>query len=218
MRYELTCGCASYYPVFLDLRGRRVLIVGGGGIAQRKAEGLVAAGAEVMVVAPEALPMPPEVTVHLRRFDPADTDGAFFIIAATDDRAVNTAVAQAAEAHGILVNVVDTPDECSVILPAVVRRGEFCLAISTGGASPTFARRIKERLETEFVEEYGTLVDLLRELRQTWEPQFKAANLPAKTRKDAWERVLDLPLLEWMREGEVEDARAAAEGILQAAL
>jgi len=205
----------SYYPVFLDLRGRRCVVIGGGEVALRKVESLLAAGAEVTVVAPRALEMPPGVTVVERGFQPADLDGAFFAISATDDRAVNSAVAAEAEARGILINVVDVPAESSVILPAVVRRGEFVLAVSTGGASPALARRLRERLEAEFGEEYGELIAFLKALRQTWEPCFKAEGIPNSARKAAWEKVLDLPLLDWLREGQAQQAKEAAEEILK---
>jgi len=205
----------SYYPVFLDLRGRRCVVIGGGEVALRKVESLLAAGAEVTVVAPRALEMPPGVTVVERGPQPADLDGAFFALSATADRAVNSAVAAEAEARGILINVVDVPAESSVILPAVVRRGEFVLAVSTGGASPALARRLRERLEAEFGEEYGELIAFLKALRQTWEPCFKAEGIPNSARKAAWEKVLDLPLLDWLREGQAQQAKEAAEEILK---
>lgn len=208
----------SYYPVFLDLRGRRCVVVGGGEVALRKVEGLLAAGAEVTVVAPQALPMPAGVTLVERAFRPDDLDGAFFVISATGDRAVNSAVAEEAKARDILINVVDVPAESSAILPAVVRRGEFVLAISTGGASPALARRLRERLEQEFGEEYGELIAFLKSLRQTWEPRYKTEGVPPAARKAAWEQVLDLPLLDWLRTGRRAEAQEAAEAILAQAL
>ncbi len=113
------------------------------------------------------------------------------------------------------MNVVDDPDRCSFILPALLRRGALCLAISTGGASPTFARRLREQLEAEFGPEYAALLELLSSLRQQWEPRAKAAHLPADARRRAWERVLDLPLLDWLRKGEINMAINEAEVILE---
>ena len=208
----------SYYPVFLDLRGRRCVVIGGGEVARRKVESLQAAGAEVTVVAPRMREMPAGVTITAREFRPGDLDGAFFVISATDDRAVNSAVAAEAEARGILINVVDVPAESSVILPAVVRRGEFVLAVSTGGASPALARRLRQRLEQEFGEEYGELIAFLKSLRQAWEPCYKAEGIPPAARKAAWEEVLDLPLLDWLRAGRRVEAKDAAEAILVQAL
>lgn len=208
----------SYYPMMLDLRGRRCLVVGGGNIARHKVDALADAGAVVTVVAPEVLPMPAGVTVITRPFQPEDLDGVRFVIAATDNTAVNAEVAQACETRGLWVNVVDEPALCSVILPSVVRRGAFVLAISTGGASPTFARRLREQLEREFGPEYGEFVDLLAGLRRAWEPRAKAARLPDARRKQAWEAVLDLPLLEWIRDDQRGTAEAAAKEILDHAL
>ncbi len=208
----------SYYPVMLDLRGRRCLVVGGGKVARHKVDALVEAGAAVTVVAPAVQPMPDGVTVHARPFQQDDLAGARFVIAATDQPEVNAAVAAACEARGIWVNVADAPALCSAILPAVVRRGAFVLAISTGGASPAFARKLRERLAAEFGPEYGELVDLLAALRRAWEPRAKAARLPGARRTQAWDAVLDLPLLDWLRAGDRAAAEAAAWQVLDAAL
>lgn len=208
----------TYYPVFLDLRGKRCLVVGGGAVARRKVEGLQEAGAEVTVVAPRVLPMAEGVHVQVRRFLPADLDGMVFVIAATDDAEVNALVAREATARGIWVNVADAPALCTVILPALVRRGALRIAISTGGASPSLARRLRERFEREFCEEYGELVALLWRLRQTWEPRAIAAQMPPALRHHTWERVLDLPLLDALRAGDASDAERAAAEILETAL
>ena len=205
-----------YYPAFLDLRGKRCLVVGGGHVARRKVAGLLYAGAVVTVVAPTCVPMPSRVHVEQRTFVPQDMDGMMLVIAATDDPSVNAAVAGEASVRGIFINVVDDPAICSMILPAVVRRGAFCLAISTGGASPVLARRLRETLETQYGEEYGLLIDLLWRLRQQWEPTALAVPVPAEARRHAWEQVLDLPLLDLLRAGEAIAAEAAAMRILDA--
>lgn len=206
------------YPVFLDLRGKRCVVVGGGQVARRKVESLVEAGAEVTVVAPLVEQMPAGVRVFARAFRPDDLDHARLVVAATDDPGVNSQVAAAAEARGVWVNAVDDPAHCTVILPAVIRRGAFVLAISTGGASPAFARRLRERLEREFGPEYGEFVSLLWTFRRAWEPRAKAAGLTGPARQRAWEQVLDLPLLEWLRQGDRERAEREISGILEAAL
>lgn len=208
----------NYYPVFLDLRGKRCVVVGGGQVALRKVEGLAEAGAAVTVIAPQVGDMPDGVTVLRRAYHSGDIDGAMLVIAATDDEQVNAQVAHEAEARSIWVNVVDDPPHCTVVLPSVVRRGALCIAISTGGASPTFARQLRERLEGEFGPEYGVLVDFLRTLRNAWEPRAKARHLPGAARKRAWEQVLDLPLLEWLRDGDVGKAERAAHEVLDMAL
>jgi precorrin-2 dehydrogenase / sirohydrochlorin ferrochelatase len=207
-----------YYPVFLDLRGRRCLVVGGGKVARRKVEGLLEAGARITVVAPCIEPMPEGVELVQREVKADDLDGMMYVIAATDNREVNAMVAHEAAVRGIWTNVVDDPELCTVILPAVVRRGAFCLAISTGGAGPVLARRLRERLEREFGEEYATLVNLLWRLRQDWEPRALATGLPGDQRREAWERVLELPLLHWLSDGEAQHAEDTAAALLEAVL
>ncbi len=206
----------KYYPAFLDLRGKRCIVVGGGRVALRKVEGLLEAGAAVTVIAPEQVALPAEVCVLRRIYQRGDLAGARLVLAATNDASVNAEVAREAEERGILLNVVDDPAHCSFIVPALLRRGALCLAISTGGASPTLARRLREQLEEQFGPEYAALLELLHTLRQQWEPRAKAANLSADARRRAWERVLDLPLLDWLRAGEVSAARHAAESVLEA--
>lgn len=205
----------AYYPVFLDLRGKHCVVVGSGAVALRKVEGLLEAGAAVTVIAPQPGTLPEEVRVLGRAYQPGDLAGAWLAIAATNDAEVNAAVAREAEERGILVNVVDEPLSCSFILPALLRRGALCLAISTGGASPTLARRLREQFEQQFGAEYASLLALLHTLRQQWEPRARAANLSDGARRQAWERVLDLPLLAWLRAGEEDAARNAAEGVLE---
>ena len=208
----------NHYPVFLDLRGRQCLVVGGGTVARRKVEALVEAGAEVTVVAPRVEQMPESVRVVRRPFQPNDLDGAVFVIAAADDAEVNALVSREAQSQRIWVNVVDDTALCSAILPAVLRRGSLRIAISTAGASPVLARRLRERLEHDYGPEYGDLVDLLRSLRQSWEPRAAAAGLPMEKRKKAWEDVLDLPLLGWLHDGDRTSAMAAAQNVLEVAL
>ncbi|OPZ84190.1 MAG: Siroheme synthase [bacterium ADurb.Bin429] len=207
-----------YYPIFLDLREKRCLVVGAGKIALRKVESLLEAGAEVVVVAPDGVPMPDSVIWHRRPFAESDVEGAWLIIAATADRAVNAAVARAADACRTWVNVVDVPDESTVIMPAVVRRGALCIALSTSGSSPAFIRKLRMHLEREFGPEYATLLEILRGLRRSWEPRAKAAGLPDDARREAWERVLDLPLLDWIHAGNPETAEREAARMLEQAL
>jgi len=216
--YQTLTAPPIYYAAFLDLRGKRCLVVGGGTVAQRKVAGLLDAGAIVTVVAPNIVPMPDGVHIEQRTFIPQDLNGMMLVIAATNDSAANAAVAREANARGIFINVVDDPAICSMILPAVVRREAFCLAISTGGASPVLARRLKESFETQFGEEYGLLIDLLWRLRRQWEPKALDTPLPMEARRQAWEQVLDLPLLDMLRAGDAVAAEIAAMRILDSVL
>lgn len=209
---------SGYYPVALDLRGRDCLIVGGGAVARRKADGLCAAGAVVTVVAPVVRPMPEGAVVRLRPFADADLEGVALAVAASDDRELNARVAQLARERGVWVNVADDPQAGDVILPAVARRGDLQVAVSTGGASPVLAQRLRERLEHEFGPEYGELVALLGALRGAWEPRAIAAGVPPAARRAAWHAVLDLPLVELLGAGRRAEAEELARAVLERAL
>ena len=138
-----------YYPIFLDLAGKPVLVVGAGKVALRKTRGLLEAGAAVTVVAPRSEPEFASLALTMRRraFRPSDIRGAVLIFAATDDRRVNQAVAQAARRQGIPVNVADARAECSFIVPARITRSNVQIAISTGGQSPRVAAALRRKIE-----------------------------------------------------------------------
>ena len=161
-----------YYPVNLDLDGRRVVIVGGGAVAARKALRLLAAGAWLSVIAPAlgkrlAALAAAGSLLHLERpYQEGDLEGALLAFAATDDAAVNRAVAAEARERGILVDVVDAPREGDFTTPALLSRGDLLVTASTGGASPGLARRIIDELEPLFGEEYAQSLALLAEARE----------------------------------------------------
>jgi len=160
----------SYYPIVLKLEGRPCLVVGGGVVAERKAVSLLEAGARVRVVAPrftprlEALGREGVVELVPREYQGQDLQGVALVISAASRREVNAQVAQEAGERGLLVNVVDSPQECSFIVPSVVRRGGLILAISTSGLSPALARHLREKLEEEFGEEFLRRYDEALEL------------------------------------------------------
>lgn len=161
----------SYYPAFLDLSGRLVLVVGGGRVAGRKVASLLEAGARVRLVSlalnPEtaALAQDERVELHERAYAPQDFDGVSLCICATNQEALNRQVADEASKRGIFVNVVDVPPLCSFIVPASLRRGNLCLAISTGGDSPSSAALLRKKLEQEFGPEWGPYLKLMRAVR-----------------------------------------------------
>ena len=159
---------AHYYPICLSLDGRQALVVGGGAVACRKVESLLAAGARVTVVSPEIYPELRRldgVRLVERPFEEADVSGAAVVFAATDDAAVNHRVAVAARARGALVNVVDTPAECDFIVPSTLVRGDLTISVSTGSAAPALSRRLRLELEALFPEAYADYVALLADLR-----------------------------------------------------
>ena len=142
-----------HYPVNLDLDGRACLVVGGGSVAARKVASLVAAGADVTVVAPRvdsAISALTSVTIERRAYERGEAAAYRLVITATDDRAVNQAVYDDADAAGVWVNSADDPERCSFTLPAVVRRGSVLLTASTGAASPALSAWLRGRLEQEF--------------------------------------------------------------------
>jgi precorrin-2 dehydrogenase/sirohydrochlorin ferrochelatase len=159
------------YPIFLDLSGRRCVVVGGGEVASRKARKLLQARARVVVISPEISPELESVAVEVNRrpYEEGDLEGAYLAFAATDSREVNAAVAREAKERGIPANVADRPSEGDFALPSTLRRGRLQVAVSTGGASPALARRIKDELEESFGPEWSGLVEELHAARRNGE-------------------------------------------------
>jgi siroheme synthase-like protein len=192
------------YPVNLVLAERACLVVGGGRVALRKVEGLLACGAQVTVVAPRItaeLRGLSGVMFHTRPWEPADMDGRWLVIAATDDPSVNRAVYEAGERAGVWVNGADDPTNCAFTLPSVVRRGDLQLTVSTGGRSPALATWLRRRLEAEIGPEYAVLLDLLADERDG----LKAAG--RSTEGLDWQSALDSDMLGLIRTGDLESAR-----------
>ncbi len=207
-----------YYVACLKLGGRRCLVVGGGQIGLEKVEGLLACDGEVVLVAPSAHPelaayaREGSIRWERRRFEPGDLEGAFLVIAATDDTATNIGVYEDAERRAMLVNVVDVPPLCNFILPAIVRIGPLAIAISTAGASPALAKRMKREIAAQFGEPYARLAVLLNEARG-----WAKATLPTyQDRKQFFEGLVngDPDPVELLRAGDepaVRDLIAAAQ-------
>lgn len=182
-------------------------------MALRKARTLAEVGARVRVVAPDVDPAFEAiegVEVIRREYRRCDVDGCALVIAATDDREINSAVAAEAGERGILVNVVDDPELCSFTVPAVVRRGDLVIAISTCGKSPGLSGRLRARLEEHFGEEYAAFVELLSEIRD----EVKARYSSNADRRAAFERLLDGGILELLQQGRIEEAREKARACI----
>lgn len=163
----------GYYPVMLQLRGRRCVIAGGGRVAERKVSGLIEAGADdVTVVSPqlteqlEHWALSGKIRLERRLYIKSDTANAFLVFAATDNPAVNSQIAEDAKDAGALVGVMDQPEAGSFISPAAVRRGDLLIAVSAAGASPSLAARIKRELEQQYGEEYAAYAERLGRLRK----------------------------------------------------
>ena len=198
----------AYYPIFVEMAGRRTLVVGGGKVAQEKVGGLLAAGAAVTVVAPELSPKLQSlveagtIAHEAHEYRDGDLAGYEVCFVATDDGAVNAAVAVEGKRSGIWVNAADDPGNCDFILPSVVRQGDVVVAASTGGASPALARRLREDLTAFLSEDYGPLADLLREVRG--EVRQRKLSIHA----DTWQEAMDGRFRALVAQKRIEEARA----------
>jgi siroheme synthase-like protein len=213
---------SAYYPIQLNIAGKRCVVIGGGEVAARKVVALRAAGGQVRVVSPEltaaleAQAAKGEIEAIRERYGVAHLEGAVLVFAATNDRHVNAKVAADAQHLGLPVNVADSPEESSFVVPAVVRRGDFCLSLSTGGHSPLLAARLCDELESRFGPEYGPLVELLGQMRA----YIKTRSQDSARRRCALARLVDAEseLRTHLRSGHPEAARAQAETIVATAL
>lgn len=191
-----------YFPILLDLRGRRCLVVGGGPVGSRKAESLRDAGAAVVLVSklmsPDALSLT-GIERHERPYAAGDLDGVWLVISAVDDRSVTAQIAADCEAAGIFLNAADDPPYCSSILPALHRDGPVLVAVSTGGASPATAGWIRDRIASDLGDLPGRVVRHLSEVRDRVRRTRTSEGLP-------W-RTLIAPVAEALERGD----RAAAE-------
>src|ERR1700676_1026803 len=205
-----------FYIACLKLTGRRCVVVGGGEIGLEKVEGLLACDGQVTLIAPEA---EPALAEHARegsiRWErrayagPSDLEGVFIVIAATDNTDVNIAVYDDAERRAMLVNVVDVPPLCNFILPAIVRMSPLAIAISTAGASPALAKRMKREIEAQFGEPYAQLAVLLNEVRG-----WAKGTLPTyQDRKEFFEGIVggEPDPVALLREGDEESVRELIE-------
>jgi uroporphyrin-III C-methyltransferase/precorrin-2 dehydrogenase/sirohydrochlorin ferrochelatase len=206
----------DYLPLFLDLRNRSALVVGGGAVAARKVSLLRAAGARVHVIAPacnedlRGLQAQGVIDTSERAFWPADVVGKAVVIAATNDARINEQVAQAARHHNIPVNVVDQPALCSFILPAVVDRSPLLIAVSSGGAAPVLARRLRAQLEALIPMAYGRLAAMARRYRAT----VKRHIATTTGRRRFWETVFAGPIGERVLAGrEAEGERLLLQAL-----
>ncbi len=203
------------YPAILLLDGRLAVVIGGGPVAERKVRTLREAGAKVRLVSETVTPRlrdlaeSGEIELVERRYASGDLEGAVVAVAATDDEDVNRGVYTEATEVGIPVNVVDNTALCTFIAPSIVRQGDLVVAISTGGAAPALAVRIRERLEREFGEEYARFLALTAGLRET-------VDIPGDQddRAKAWYRVIDSDVLELVRAGDMDAARERATALL----
>ncbi|MBF0551789.1 MAG: bifunctional precorrin-2 dehydrogenase/sirohydrochlorin ferrochelatase [Deltaproteobacteria bacterium] len=206
----------KYYPMFLDLKGRRCLVVGGGQVAQRKVITLVECGAEVILIAPEVTDVLKDyvtggrITHRIGNFTPSSLENTFMVIGATNDPTMNSRIAKEAAARGILHNIVDQPEDCSFILPSILARGDLTLAVSTAGRSPALAKKIRRQLEDQIGEEYGRFLEIMGLVRK----RLLQENRPSAENKILFETLVESDLLSQCRNGDHEGIDRRLQEIL----
>jgi precorrin-2 dehydrogenase/sirohydrochlorin ferrochelatase len=217
MNHELrTKNQMRYYPAYLDVQGRRCLVVGGGRVGTRKVGTLLQCGAEVTVISREATPELAQmaeqglIDLQLRDFRSSDLDRIFLVIGATDDQALNGRVHREAEAAQRLCNIADQPDLCNFVLPSIVNQGHLTIAISTAGKSPAFAKFLRRQLQDQFGPEYGVMLDLMGAARQRLLAQAHAP----EQHKPLFEKLIQGGLLELIRGGDRQGIDALLESVL----
>ena len=199
----------ALYPIFVEMKGRRILVIGGGHVSAEKVRGLLASEADVTLVSPE---LNDELREHVeagrirhveRAYQDSDLDGGYeLIMVATDDGAINAEVAAGSKKRGIWVNAADDQKHCDFILPSVVRKGKITLAASTSGASPALARRLREELDAYLTDDMPALADLLAEVRQ----EIRKRGL--KVDSDTWQQAIDGQLRVLLAQRKYGQARA----------
>lgn len=201
----------TYYPVYLNLKGRRCVIVGGGTVAEGKIARLLDSGADIRVVSPDATAgirqFADDGAVHWeqRRYQEGDLDGAFIAIAATNVREVNRRIFEEAEQRGVMLNAVDDPPNCSFIAPSIVQRGPVTLAISTSGVSPALARKLRESLQTSDALAWADLSGVMAVARS----HLREEGLLTSIDPQRWQCCITPQLLAMVQEGKQAEAAEA---------
>lgn len=197
----------GYYPVFLEMKQRRCFVIGGGWVAEKKVDGLLTAGADVTVISPAITQrlrdwLAKGAIRHVQReYEAGDLAASDLVFAATDHSGINAAVCRDARSLGIWINAADDPEHCDFILPAVIRRGELAVAVSTGGASPAVTRAVREELENYFTAAYAQFVQIASEVRR----ELREKSLSASA--DAWNKALKGNFRRLIQEGRAEQAK-----------
>ena len=205
-----------YYPINLDIQGKRCLVVGGGSVGTRKVITLLNCGAAVTVVSPRTteklneLAKAGSITLRNRSYRTTDLKDVFLVIGATDDEILNQKISSDADSRDILCNIADRPAVCNFILPSIVHRGDLIITISTSGKSPALAKKLRKTLERQFGEEYAVMLQLMGAIR---EKLLRQAHEP-EAHKHLFNQLIDNGLLEMIREDRKDDINGLLENIL----
>lgn len=206
-----------YYPAFLDIKGKRCLVAGGGEVAERKVNSLLKCGAEVSVVSPDLtrrlkeLNSKGEIKFLKGEFKEKYLKNIFLVIGATDNSNVNFKVYESANKKKILVNIVDSPELCNFIVPSVVERGALTIAISTGGKSPAMAKKLRKELEDRYGFEYAKFLNLMGNLRKRISSQI----MDKKKREEIYKKLVDSDIIKLIRDGNDKSAKNRIDEIIK---
>lgn len=207
----------SFYPIFVELAGRSVLVVGGGAVAERRVQALLNHGAMVHVISPHLTPAllrlvsQGSVQATIRRYQSGDCRHAFLVFAATDDTQTNESVWRDARTEGVPANTADDPARCDFIVPAICSRGDLTVAVSTGGKSPALAARVRDVIERRLGSEYDRFIELLGDLR----PEIRRRLSDSGTRKNVHYRILGSDVLDKLRAKDEAGARERIDEIIR---
>jgi precorrin-2 dehydrogenase len=206
-----------FYPVFLNLKNKRIVVIGGGAVAERKVESLLGTGASIVLISPEvtarldSLAKKNRIQLQRRAYAPGDCAGAALVFSATDDADVSSAVFQEAKQGGTLVNTADQPSLCDFIMPAVVRRGDVAISISTGGTSPGLASQLRRKIGRIIGPEYAKLTELLSRAR----PEIRRQIPDSAERKALHYRILNSDILDLLRGDDLAGAERRLREIVR---
>ena len=206
----------SFYPIFVQLKEKKVVVVGGGNVAHRKVLALLECGAAIhlagreLVTELEQMVQRREIHFLGKEFEEGFLDRAFMIIAATDDKDLNHHISRCAREKGVLVNAVDQPPDCDFIVPSILRRGDLQIAISTSGKSPALARKIRKGLETKFGQEYETFLAMMGRMRK----EILSLGLPQEENSRIFQKIIDADLLENFSDGFSREIEKRLKSIL----
>ncbi len=205
-----------FYPVYLNLKGKRVVVIGGGDVAERKIDSLVGTDATIVVISPQTnagiacLAEQRRIELRKRAYAHGDCAGAALVFAATDDSEISRAVHEEASALGTFVNTADQPALCNFIMPAVVRRGDIGIAISTSGKSPALAARLRRKVSETVGPEYARLAELLSRVR----PEIRGRVQGANSRKELHYRILDSDIVSLLESNQMARAKERLQQII----
>jgi len=206
----------KYYPIYLDIKNRNCLVIGGGSVGARKVLTLISCGANVTVVSLDAteklhqLSNNGEIKLKERPFQTTDLDDRFLVIGATDNQELNLKIHAEAERRGLLCNIADRPKACNFILPSIVNRGDLIVAISTSGKSPAFAKKLRKQLEAEFGDEYAEFLNLMGAIRK----KLLSQDHESEAHKHLFEQLIERDLVQILRDGDTDSINSLLHEIL----